>query len=132
MNKGFMASLPDTYVLTNTFRKVGKQERCFSTAKTAVATGSINPVFQEDLRLSCVGQGCVVINVMSRHTLGGDTIIGQAIINLEKYRSLYKGEILNVKLPLKNAAHAVHDTTGTKMSLTPGMPLTQFNYWCYL
>jgi hypothetical protein len=118
-----MKSNPDVYVLVNTFRKVGRQQRCYSTGKTRVISGNKNPVFEEDLRLSLVGQGSIILNVMSTHTLGQDTVIGQAIIDLEKHRSLYQGEKMNLRLPLKEASAPVHDTTGTKLTLAPATPV---------
>ena len=79
-NKDWTSSKPDVYVLVNVFRKVGKLERCYSTSKTRVIPGNTNPVFEEDLRLAGVGQGTVVVNVMSQHSFGGDTLIGQVLI----------------------------------------------------
>ena len=40
--------------------------------------GNTNPVFEQECRMSSVGKGALlVLNVMSKHSFGGDTIIGQ-------------------------------------------------------
>ena len=78
-NKDFMSTKPDAYVMVNSFRKVGKLERCFSTTKTRVIPGNTNPVYEQDVKISCVGQGTVIFNVMSQHSFGGDTLIGQVL-----------------------------------------------------
>lgn len=119
-NKDMFASKPDVYVLVNTYRKVGKQERCYTTGKTRAILGNTDPCFDESLRLSCAGHsGLVVINVMSKHTMAADTLIGQAIINLDNHQELYKGAVHNLKIPLTQLTHDVHDTTGSKMKLPP-------------
>ena len=112
-NKDFLGSNPDVYILVNTFRKVGKQERVYTTARTRIVSGNTDPVFEELLRMSSVGSGLIVINVMSSHTMGSDTIIGQAILDLEKYCGLYSSCVQrHIRLPLKEMSHDVHDTTG--------------------
>ena len=86
---------------------------------TRVVIANCDPVFDESMRLSCVGHsGFVVINVMSRHTMASDTLIGQAIINLDTHRELYMGAIHHLKLPLAHFKHEVHDCTGTKLKLS--------------
>jgi len=76
--------------------------------------------------LSAVGQSSsLVINVMSKHTIGGDSIVGQAVIQLDKNKELYKGEKKVFKLPLQAFSSTdspkVYDTTGTAVSL-PNSP----------
>ena len=109
----------------NTFRKVGKQQRCYTVAKTKVVVQSLDPIFNQAIRIACVGHaGFVVFNVMSKHTLAEDSIIGQAVINLENHKELYEGSVHNLRLPLQTIKHDVHDSTGSRLNLSPPSEVT--------
>jgi hypothetical protein len=64
----------------------------------------------------------MAVNVMSRHTIGGDTIVGQAVMQLDKHKELYAGEKRTFKLPIRGFSSTssphVFDTTGTELSLS--------------
>jgi len=43
-----------------------------------VSFGNASPVWEESTQLSAIGKGCVIVlNVMSKHALTSDTVIGQ-------------------------------------------------------
>ena len=116
----YIYDVADVYILVNTFRKVGKHQRCYTVAKTKVITQNTDPVFNQAIRVACVGHaGYVVFNVMSKHTIGGDTLMGQAVITLENHRELYEGQAHHLRLPLDSMKHEVHDSTGSKLNLSP-------------
>ena len=50
--------------------------------------------------------------------MGGATVLGQAVLDLEQHKELYSGIKKRFKLPLAQCPYDVYDTTGTKMSLS--------------
>lgn len=106
-NYDMFSTKPDTYLLANTFRLLKNKERCYTTGKTRVIVGNTSPVWEQELRLSTVGTGAlIIINVMSRHLFGGDSIVGQCVVNFDKLQDIYRGRKHNLRLPVKPVNHA--------------------------
>ena len=52
---------------------------------------------------------------MSSHTMGPPSLIGQAVIDLDKYPEAFKGCPKHFLIPLGQKMHAIYDTTGTEL-----------------
>jgi hypothetical protein len=64
-------------VIVNTFKSAKRQQAAYTVGTTNLVKGSINPVFRHTLRLASVGGGLVVLSVISKHSSGGDVLLGQ-------------------------------------------------------
>ena len=121
-NHDLMHSSPDSYILGNCFKKSskGKDDKIFSSSITETFPGSINPVYNQTIKLTCVGKTMLVLNVMSSHNFGPPTILGQCRLDLEKHKELYNGKKKSFKLPIEKIRYPVHDVPlGAKMDLAP-------------
>ena len=61
----------------------------------------------------------LTLNVMSRHTIGPDTLIGQCILSVAQMQQLYSGKKLHISLPIQQLQHVVYDTSGGALKLSP-------------
>merc|ERR1711871_576493 len=121
-NHDLMGSNPDSYILGNCFRKhgKGKDEKVQSSSITATIPGTTNPVYNETIKLTCVGKTMLVLSVMSAHNFGPPTILGQCRLDLEKHKELYNGKKKSFKLPIEKIRYPVHDVPlGAKLDLAP-------------
>merc|ERR1711871_782650 len=121
-NNDFLGSPPDVFILTNAHRYMGKQkELCKSTAQTQVVPASTEPIYQETVKLTCVGRSILCANVMSAHSFGGPTILGQCRIDLDKHKEIYSGKRKSFKVPLQPIKSKVYEAnTGHELtSLAP-------------
>jgi hypothetical protein len=124
---GFMSNfgtdVPDAYVLVNTVRSLGVADRsspCYSTAKTGVVAGSFDPAWEEEVRLSMVGSGFVVLNVFSKSMVAEDIFLGQACIDLQQYRKeLYSssGKVVTLDIPVSLGIHKVYSESGAEIDV---------------
>jgi len=105
-----------------------------------VVRANTSPVFEEPLRLSSVGRGAVlVLNVMSKYSFGGDSIIGQVIrrafhfcnanillsqciFDIDKRKELLSGKKHFYRLPLTKPTHLVCDSSGRQIEVGDGHP----------
>ena len=121
-NHDLIGSSPDSYILGNCFKKhsKGKGDKVQSSAVTNTIPGTINPVYNETIKLTCVGKTMLVLNVMSAHNFGPPTILGQCRLDLEKHKELYDGKKKSFKLPIEKIRYPVHDVPlGSKLDLAP-------------
>ena len=88
------------------------KETCYSTAKTNVVLQNHNPQWNEDLRLSIVGSGYIVLNVFSQNSFSGDCFLGQAVLNLIDHPELYREQPLVLTVHIKPAVYPVYNVDG--------------------
>jgi hypothetical protein len=124
-NNDFFGSLPDVFVLANVFKKLHKgKEQIKSSAVTQVVPGTIQPIFREKVKLTCTGKTQLVLNVMSQHSVGQSSLLGQCRLDLEKHRELYNGKKKSFKLPLEKIRHDIYEhVTNEKLAVAPPMNL---------
>jgi len=80
-------AIPDSFVLVNAKRLFKGKEVCCSAATTAVCPKSCAPSFSEKLRLTMIGSGgTIALNVMSKHTFGASTLLGQVAYTIASHR----------------------------------------------
>merc|ERR1711871_1171213 len=120
-NNDFFSTKPDVYVLANVFKKIHKgKEQIKSSAVTSVIPGTTQPIFREKLKMTCTGRTQLVLNVMSQHSVGKSSILGQCRLDIEKHRELYNGKKKSFKLPLEKIRHDIYEhVTNEKLSLAP-------------
>ena len=114
-NSDIMSTKPDVFVLINTFRNIGNRNKLYSCAETRKIKATTNPVYEEEFRCASVGKATVVVNVMSSHTMGPPSMIGQALVDLDNYPELFHGSSKQFLISLHEKVHAVYDTTGAEL-----------------
>jgi hypothetical protein len=121
---GFMSNfgtgIPDAFVLVNGLRNRSSSDKvsaCYSTAKTLVVAGSVDPQWEEELRLSMVGTGFLVLNVFSKGVMSEDIFLGQAHIDLmDHQRELLAGKIVRLDdVSVSFGVHKVFNETGSEI-----------------
>lgn len=108
----------DTYVLVNSIEKHKHKESCFSTVKSDVVSNSATPVYDEEVKVYLANRACkVVLNVFSS-SWTGDSLMGQAVIDISNYPTLYtKGEItVPIGLNISKPKYIVYDSNGQAMT----------------
>jgi hypothetical protein len=132
----FLTPIPDAYVLVNVIQDLSKlpkkdtkskKYKFLSSAQTSVFPGSYNPQWNEDLRLTIMGSGYLVLNVFSKNTFTGDFFLGQAVIDIEKHPQLYFGEVLAIRIPINPPIHAIYSRTGEKLEKPAQIGQGSFN-----
>ena len=123
---GFMSNfgtgLPDAFVLVNGLRNRTSSDKvnpCYSTAKTLVVAGSVDPQWEEELRLSMVGTGFLVLNVFSKGVMSEDIFLGQAHVDLKDHqRDLLAGRIVRLDdVSVSFGVHKVFNQTGSEIEV---------------
>ena len=127
----FMGILPDTYVVVSMMRQKkskkpsGKNKNyCFSSSHSKVVVNSTCPIYNQDIKITAVASGTLVLSVMSQHTLGADTFLGQAELQIEDYHNLSNGDRHHFTLSLSELKIPVYDHFGNVKTLANRTDIT--------
>lgn len=126
-----MGILPDTYVVVSMMRQKkskkpsGKNKNyCFSSSHSKVVVNSTCPIYNQDIKITAVASGTLVLSVMSQHTLGADTFLGQAELQIEDYHNLSNGDRHHFTLSLSELKIPVYDHFGNVKTLANRTDIT--------
>ena len=120
-----LGSKPDVYVILNTFKKSKSKNSklvLFTVSETRTIRDNTFPVFDEDLRMCVIDSGILTFSVLSRHTYGADTFLGQAVIDMSSQADAYKGLKKKIRCMLSQATYPIHNSSGLEMNLTVENP----------
>lgn len=110
---------PDTYVVASVVKKNSKgEEYCCSGARTNAVNGSTSPLYDDTVTMTFSGAPKLVFNIMSCHMIGGDTFLGQAVVDMAHQRHINDGKPHKFTLSLGPMILPVFDCKGRKLSLT--------------
>ena len=103
----------ELYVIVNTLRGTTSRA-CLSMAKSRSVPKCFNPIWDEYLQVCMKGDGFFSLTVVCTDRTASasaqDYVVGQVVVELNKYASLYNNEIVQLSIELQAATLTVHGT----------------------
>ena len=127
---GFMSAfetgVPEAYVVANSLVNRRDKMRCYSGARTSLASPGHDPSWSDEnavLQVGIEGSALVVLSVFSKSqsAITEDIFLGQTTVDLTAYPQLYSGDaeplVLEFETQLGHAAHPVLGPDDNEMHL---------------